>query len=150
MLERIVNRIILINTMNQKVSLPPTLKILVVDDMPSVREMVKATLAMFGFKNVLEAGDGNQAWEMIIAEAQANEPFELIVSDINMPKCNGLKLLKMIRANGTFKDVPVLMVSTESETDVIMSAIEAGANNYILKPFTKDIMKEKLIAIFYK
>lgn len=136
--------------MNQKVSLPPTLKILVVDDMPSVREMVKATLGTFGFKNIIEAGDGNQAWEKIVAEAQANEPFELIVSDINMPKCNGLKLLKMIRANGTFKDIPVLMVSTESETEVIMSAIEAGANNYILKPFTKEIMKEKLIAIFYK
>lgn len=136
--------------MNQKVSLPPTLKILVVDDMPSVREMVKTCLGAFGFKNVMKATDGNQAWEMIVAEAQANEPFELIVSDINMPKCNGLKLLKMIRANGTFKDVPVLMVSTESETDVIMSAIEAGANNYILKPFTKEIMKEKLIAIFYK
>lgn len=136
--------------MNQKVSLPPTLKILVVDDMPSVRDMVKTTLGAFGFKNVMEASDGNEAWEMIVAEAQANEPFELIVSDINMPKCNGLKLLKMIRANGTFKEVPVLMVSTESETDVIMSAIEAGANNYILKPFTKEIMKEKLIAIFYK
>lgn len=135
--------------MSQKVSLPPTLKILVVDDMPSVRDMVKTTLSAFGFKNVMEAGDGNQAWEMIVAEAQANEPFELIVSDINMPKCNGLKLLKMIRANGTFKEVPVLMVSTESETDVIMSAIEAGANNYILKPFTKETMKEKLIAIFY-
>ena len=135
--------------MNQKVSLPPTLKILVVDDMPSVRDMVKTTLGAFGFKNVMEASDGTEAWEMIVAEAQANEPFELIVSDINMPKCNGLKLLKMIRANGTFKEVPVLMVSTESETDVIMSAIEAGANNYILKPFTKEIMKEKLIAIFY-
>ncbi|MCO4753687.1 MAG: response regulator [Bacteriovoracaceae bacterium] len=136
--------------MNQKVTLSPTLKILIVDDMPSLRKMMRTALASMGFKNVLEAGDGNQAWDVIKAEAQANEPFELIISDINMPKCNGITLLKMIRANETFKDVPVLMVSTESEKDIIMTAIEEGASNYIIKPFSKEVVKEKLLAIFYK
>jgi two-component system chemotaxis response regulator CheY len=134
--------------MNQEVSLAPTLKILIVDDMPSLRKVMRVTLASIGLKNVLEAEDGDQAWDVIQAEAKGNDPFELIISDINMPKCNGITLLKMVRASETFKDIPVLMVTTESEKDAIMSAIGEGANNYILKPYTKEIVKEKLVAIF--
>ena len=129
--------------------LAPNLKILVVDDMESIRQMVKANLKTIGLQNIVEAVDGQDAFEKVVAEKRSDAPFELVISDINMPRCNGIELLKKIKGSDDLKSVPVLMVSTVNEQDVILKAISEGASNYILKPFDQDILREKLLAIFY-
>lgn len=119
------------------------MKILVVDDMSSMRRIIKNTLKQLGYPNVEEADDGDQALEKV-----CNEPFDLVISDWNMPKMNGLDLLKAIRQNPKLSPLPVLMVTTEAEMDHILEAIRSGVNSYILKPFTPETMKEKIDKVF--
>ena len=123
--------------------LTPETKILVVDDMTTVRQEIVACLKILGFKNISEAKNGKEAWEKLRMDAQFDSPFEFIFTDINMPHCNGIQLLKYIRGTETYTTTPVVMISTENEKDIILTAIQEGASNYILKPFTADIIKEK-------
>lgn len=119
--------------------------VLIADDIASLREALGTCLRKLGFKEIITAVDGKDAWEKLKAKSEEGKPIELIFSDINMPHCHGIDLVKMIRASEVYKDTPVLMVSTENEVDVIMDAIEAGADNYILKPFNPNTIKEKLV-----
>lgn len=121
----------------------PNMKILVVDDMSSMRRIIKNTLKQLGYPNTEEAEDGEKA-----LEAVRKEPFDLVVSDWNMPKMNGLDLLKAIRQDPKLSALPVLMVTTEAEMDHILEAIRSGVNSYILKPFTPETMKEKIDKVF--
>ncbi len=125
--------------------LTPDTKILVVDDMQTVRLEVVACLKMLGFRNITEAKDGKEAWEKLRMDAQFDSAFELILSDINMPHCNGIQLLKNIRATESYMTTPVIMISTENEKDIILTAIQEGASNYILKPFNVDVIREKIV-----
>ncbi len=119
------------------------MKILVVDDMSSMRRIIINTLKQLGYPNVDEADDGDKALEKV-----RHEPFDLVISDWNMPKMNGLDLLKAIRQDPKLSTLPVLMVTTEAEMDHILEAIRSGVNSYILKPFTAETMKEKIDKAF--
>jgi len=113
---------------------------LVVDDSKTIRTILSKTLRELGFE-VREAGNGIEALEVIQAEKSA---VTLILVDWNMPEMNGLDLLKRLRQNPEFSSLVVVMVTAETELDHIAEALEAGANEYVMKPFTKDIIVGKL------
>jgi two-component system, chemotaxis family, chemotaxis protein CheY len=115
-------------------------KALVVDDSKAVRMILARTLKQLGFE-VLEASNGREALELLGAGVNA---LTLILADWNMPEVNGLELLKQLRQNPELSSVIVIMVTTETELDHITAALEAGANEYVMKPFTRDILVEKL------
>lgn len=118
----------------------PDLKILVVDDFPTMRRIVKTLLKQNGFNNFTDAEDGAQAYKILQAEGD----FEFIVSDWNMPNMTGLEFLKTVRADPKFKHVPFLMVTAEAEKENIIEAVKSGVSNYVVKPFTGATLKEKL------
>jgi two-component system chemotaxis response regulator CheY len=115
-------------------------KAVVVDDSRAVRMILAKTLREIGFE-VFEAANGREALEVIEAEKNA---ITLVLTDWNMPEINGLELLKQLRGNPELSSLVVIMVTTETELDQMATALEAGANEYLMKPFTKDILVEKL------
>lgn len=119
------------------------MKVLVVDDMSTMRRIVKNALKQLGVENVEEAEDGNSA----LAKLRETN-FNFVVSDWNMPNMTGLELLKNIRQDDQLKGIPVLMVTAEAKKENIMEALQAGVTNYIVKPFTAETLKEKLEKIF--
>jgi two-component system chemotaxis response regulator CheY len=121
------------------------LKVLIVDDFPTMRRIVKNLLKDLGIENVDEAEDGAVA----IAKLQGGN-FDLVISDWNMPNKDGLTLLKEIRAEATLATLPVLMVTAEAKKENIIAAAQAGANGYVVKPFTAAVLEEKLNKIFSK
>ncbi len=118
-------------------------KALVVDDSRTIRTIIKRILIDLGFQ-VLEAGNGLEGLKVMETEKNA---VELVLADWNMPEMNGLELVKELRKNPEFASLKVIMVTTETEMSQMTSALEAGANEYIMKPFTKDILKEKLAIV---
>ena len=117
------------------------MSILVVDDFPTMRRIVRSLLKELGFTNVDEAEDGQEA----LGKLKGGD-FEFVVSDWNMPNLDGLEMLKQIRADEAMKALPVLMVTAEAKKENIV----AGANGYIVKPFTAATLEEKLNKIFEK
>ncbi|MCL4851321.1 MAG: response regulator [Bryobacteraceae bacterium] len=115
-------------------------KALVVDDSKAVRMILAKILKELGYE-VREAENGRGALEVIEAEKNA---VALVLADWNMPEINGLDLLKRLRQNPELSSLVVVMVTTETGLDQMMAALEAGANEYVMKPFTKDILVEKL------
>jgi len=120
------------------------IRVLIADDLPAMRADLVKILNELGFSNIQEAQDGKAGWEKARVEAQYGNPFELIFLDINMPQMNGIQLLKSLRGLDTYKKVPIFMVSTENEKDIIIKCIMEGANDYILKPYQADTVKDKL------
>ena len=123
----------------------PDLKmnILIVDDFSTMRRIIKNILRQLGYNNILEAEDGSTA----LAKMK-QQKFDLVITDWNMPNMSGMELLKAIREDEDMKQTPVLMVTAEAMKDNIISAVKAGVNNYILKPFTVETMKEKIEKVF--
>lgn len=119
------------------------LKLLVVDDSSTMRRIIKNTLARLGYKDVLEGADGVEGWNQM----DANPDIEMLITDWNMPEMNGLELVKKVRADERFKDLPIIMVTTEGGKAEVITALKAGVNNYIVKPFTPQVLKEKLAAV---
>jgi two-component system chemotaxis response regulator CheY len=115
-------------------------KALVVDDSRAVRMILSRTLKEIGFE-VREAANGREALAVIESEKAA---VTLVLADWNMPEINGLELVKQLRQQPDLSSLVVVMVTTETELDQMVAALEAGANEYIMKPFTKDILIEKL------
>ncbi|MFZ4712474.1 MAG: response regulator [Bacteriovoracaceae bacterium] len=128
--------------------LKANMKILVVDDMSTMRKIIKKSLTQFGFTNVSEADDGAPAWALLQEASKTAEPFEFVISDWNMPGMTGIDLLKNVRANETTKKLPFLMVTAEAEQANVIAAVKAGVSNYIVKPFTPDALKAKIEKIF--
>lgn len=122
-----------------------SLKILVVDDFPTMRRIIKNLLKDLGFENVDEAEDGVMGLEKL-----RNNNYELVVSDWNMPNMDGLAMLKAIRADPALGKLPVLMVTAEAKKENIIAAAQAGASGYVVKPFTAAVLEEKLNKIFEK
>ena len=122
-----------------------SMKILVVDDFPTMRRIIKNLLKDLGFENVDEAEDGAMALDKLRSGS-----FEFVVSDWNMPNLDGLEMLKQIRADDALKQLPVLMVTAEAKKENIIAAAQAGASGYIVKPFTAATLSEKLEKIFEK
>jgi two-component system, chemotaxis family, chemotaxis protein CheY len=119
------------------------LKFLVVDDFSTMRRIVRNLLKEVGITNVEEAEDGAAA----LATLRAGK-FDFVVSDWNMPNMTGIQLLREIRADATLKHLPVLMVTAEAKKENIVEAAQAGANGYVVKPFTAATLDEKLQKIF--
>lgn len=117
----------------------PELKILVVDDFATMRKIIKNILTQLGFKNIFEADDGTSALEVL-----KKEKIDIIISDWNMPKMNGLELLKKVKGDPNLKDIIFIMVTAEAQKDNVIEAIKHGVNQYIVKPFTPETLKEKL------
>lgn len=116
------------------------LKVLVVDDFPTMRRIVKNLLKQLGFENIDEAEDGGQALTRLRGGG-----YGLVISDWNMPNMEGIELLRNVRKEAEpLKDIPFLMVTAEAEKEKVIEAIKAGVDNYIVKPFTAEILKEKL------
>lgn len=129
---------------------PSDTKILVVDDMRTMRIIVKKALAELNLTNVVEADDGATAWPEIEKALASAEPFRLVITDWNMPQVKGIDLLKQIRANAKTKDLPVIFVTAETEKSQVMEAVKAGVTNFVSKPFTPAALKEKLAAVYAK
>lgn len=119
------------------------MRILVVDDFNTMRRIVKNILKQLGFENVGEAENGQEALEVL-----KKEKFDFVITDWNMPVMNGLDLLKAIKADAALKDLPVMMVTAEAQQQNIVEAIKTGASNYIVKPFTAEVLEEKISKIF--
>ena len=119
------------------------MKFLVVDDFATMRRIVRNLLKELGYTNVDEAEDGDAALKKL-----EGTKFDFVVSDWNMPNMTGIDLLRAIRDNGTFGKLPVLMVTAEAKKENIIEAAQAGASGYIVKPFTAEVMQEKLEKIF--
>ncbi len=122
-----------------------TMKILIVDDFPTMRRIIKNLLKDLGFENVDEAEDG-----AIGLEKLRNGSFDFVVSDWNMPNMDGLTMLQQIRADPNLSSLPVLMVTAEAKKENIIAAAQAGASGYVVKPFTAATLEEKLNKIFEK
>ncbi len=119
------------------------MKILIVDDFSTMRRIIKNLLRDLGFTNTAEADDGQSALPML-----QSTHFDFVVTDWNMPGMTGIDLLKAIRADQRLASVPVLMVTAEAKREQIIEAAQAGVNGYVVKPFTAQVLKEKIEKIF--
>jgi two-component system chemotaxis response regulator CheY len=124
---------------------PTDLKFLIVDDFSTMRRIVRGLLKEMGCNNADEAEDGAVALNMLKAAK-----YDFVVSDINMPNMNGFDLLKAIKAEDSLKHIPVLMVTAEARKEDIVLAAQSGAAGYIVKPFTKATLEEKVQKIMQK
>lgn len=124
---------------------PTDLKFLIVDDFSTMRRIVRGLLKEIGHHQAEEAEDGAVALQML-----QNGHFDFVVSDINMPNMNGFELLRAIKADETLKHLPVLMVTAEARKEDIVLAAQSGAAGYIVKPFTKATLEEKVQKIMQK
>lgn len=115
------------------------LKFLVVDDSLTMRRIVINTLKTLGYDTVIEASQGKEALAKILAEG-----CDFLVTDWNMPEMNGLDLVKAVRANPQFENLPILMITTRGNKEDVIEAMKARVNNYIVKPFTAPGLKEKI------
>lgn len=115
------------------------MKALIVDDSSTMRRIIKKALQEMGMDSV-EAGDGNEA----LASLRSAPDIDFVLLDWNMPNMNGFETLKAIKADDATASIPVLMVTTEAERSQVVKAIQAGAKQYVVKPFTTDILVEKI------
>ena len=118
---------------------------LVVDDFATMRKVLRNLLKQSGYENVVEAEDGVAALQII-----KTQKIDFIISDWHMPNMTGLDLLKSVRADKEISDTPFLMVTAETLPDSMISAIKAGASSYIIKPFTAEVLSEKIAKIMEK
>lgn len=116
------------------------LKFLVVDDSLTMRRIVSNSLKNLGYNNFIEAENGRDALEKLEADSSIN----FIITDWNMPEVSGLELVKSIRGNSKYADLPILMVTTRGVKEDILQALQAKVNNYVVKPFTPQVLNEKI------
>jgi len=121
----------------------PNIKILVVDDMVTMRRIVKNILRQLGFSNIDEAENGQEALQKL-----RSDTFGCVVSDWNMPVMTGIDMLRAVKADEKLKAIPVFIVTGRAQQSNLVEAVQAGASNYIVKPFTVETMQEKLGNIF--
>lgn len=121
------------------------MKVLLVDDIKSMRTLIKGILFKLGLQKVVDAGDGSEALSVL-----KTERIDFIISDWNMPKMDGLELLQKVRENDDYKNTPFLMITAENSKDRVVEAIQAGCSDFIAKPFTEGTLREKIESILSK
>jgi two-component system chemotaxis response regulator CheY len=121
------------------------IKVLVVDDQNSVRQMTRMTLEEIGFKHIHEAENGVKAME-----TASLQPLDLIISDFNMPEMDGLGLLRAVRGHPVVRKVPFILLTGRGDKELVVKAAQAGVNNYLVKPFTAAILREKIEQVIGK
>jgi two-component system chemotaxis response regulator CheY len=122
-----------------------SIKVLVVDDFATMRKIIRNVLKQIGFDDIVEAEDGVAALNVL-----KNDQVGLVVTDWNMPNMNGLELLQKMRQNPKCDHTPVLMVTAEGLKENVLEAVKAGVSNYVVKPFTAEVLQEKIETIFKK
>ncbi len=123
------------------------MKILIVDDSSTMRRIIGNVITQLGFSkdDFDEAEDGLKAWSLL-----KENNYDIILTDWNMPNMNGLELVKKIRNEGTHTKTPIIMITTEGGKSEVIEALKSGVNNYIVKPFAAEILKEKLDGVLKK
>ena len=116
--------------------------IITVDDSSTMRRIIKNTLQKLGFETILEAGNGLEALDVM-----SKNKVDMIVTDWNMPEMDGLTFVKAVRAKDEYKDLPILMITTEAAKEDILTALRSGVNNYVVKPFTPETLQEKVFKL---
>lgn len=116
---------------------------LLIDDSKAVRSIIGKIMRELGFGEIVEAGNGREALDRL---KEKGKP-QIVLVDWNMPEMNGYDFVCAVRADHAYDDVPLMMVTTETEMEQVVKALEAGANEYVMKPFTKDVLREKLIIL---
>ena len=116
--------------------------IITVDDSSTMRRIIKNTLQKLGFETILEAGNGVEALEVM-----SKNKVDMIVTDWNMPEMDCLTFVKAVRAKDEYKDLPILMITTEAAKEDILTALRSGVNNYVVKPFTPETLQEKVFKL---
>ena len=116
--------------------------IITVDDSSTMRRIIKNTLQKLGFETILEAGNG-----VVALEVMSKNKVDMIVTDWNMPEMDGLTFVKAVRAKDEYKDLPILMITTEAAKEDILTALRSGVNNYVVKPFTPETLQEKVFKL---
>lgn len=119
------------------------IRVLIVDDQLTMRALIRATLLELGFRDITDVGDGEEALQALRARA-----FHLIISDYNMPKMDGLGLLRAVRANELTKKAAFIMLTGRADKDLVQRAIQFGVNNYIAKPFSPTGLRQKIEGVF--
>ena len=117
--------------------------ILTVDDFSTMRRIIRNILRQIGYNNIVEADDGSAAMKVL-----ESQDVDFVISDWNMPNMSGLELLKAIRATDKLQKIPVLLVTAEALKENVVEAVKAGVNGYIVKPFTAEVLKDKIDSIF--
>lgn len=120
--------------------------VLVVDDFPTMRKIIRNLLDQLGFNNISEAEDGSDALRKM-RDMGSRGLFGLVISDWNMEPMTGLQLLKEVRADNVLKATPFIMITAENKTENVVAAKQAGVNNYIVKPFNAATLKSKIEAV---
>jgi two-component system chemotaxis response regulator CheY len=115
------------------------MRFLIVDDSSTMRRIIINTLNKLGHKECHEAGNGREGMERL-----ASIPVDMVITDWNMPEMSGIDFIRAVRANVATREMPVLMVTTNAAEDDIVAALKAGVNNYVVKPFTPDTIREKI------
>lgn len=123
---------------------PKETSILVVDDSINIRQIIVDNLKRLGFVKVETAGDANDAYAKLVAASKGPAPVSLILSDLNMPGPSGLDFLKQVRDSDKFKEVPFIMITTESEKQAVIQAAVSGVSGYIVKPFNLETLTKRL------
>ena len=127
------------------------LSFLIVDDMATIRVMTQNLLKEFGVSKITAKADAFDAWEHLKSvESDSSLQPQFIISDWNMPKMKGVELLKNCRSSQAYKDIPFMMLTGETEIDIVKEVIAAGVDAYVTKPFTPKQFKEKLAVVFKK
>ena len=121
------------------------MRILAVDDFSTMRRIVKNILKQLGYNNIVEADDGTSAWDVL-----NKEKVDFIISDWNMPTMKGIDLLRKVRGSEEFEDMPFLMVTAEAQQENLVEAVQAQVSNYIVKPFTAEVLGQKMDKILEK
>jgi len=121
------------------------LKVLVVDDQNSVRQMTRMTLEEIGIRHIHEAENGLQAME-----TASIQPLDLIISDFNMPEMDGLGLLRAVRGHPVARKVPFILLTGRGDRELVVKAAQAGVNNYLVKPFTAVVLRQKIEQVMGK
>jgi two-component system chemotaxis response regulator CheY len=121
------------------------LKILVVDDFATMRKVIRNLLKQVGYEDIVEAEDGVAAMRIL-----KSQKVDMVISDWNMPNMTGLELLKAVRADADLTKIPFLMVTAEALQDNVVEAVKSGVSNYIVKPFTAEVLNEKIAKILEK
>ncbi len=123
-------------------------RFLVADDSNMVRDLVRTALAQLGFNRIETAQDGSVALDQIRKSFRENDPFQLVFTDINMPRMDGLRMLEIIRGEANLKDLPVIIVTTESSKQSVVRAVMQGVSGYMVKPFGIEDVKKKVKEIY--
>ncbi|MDG2521023.1 response regulator [Caulobacter segnis] len=120
-----------------------SISVLVVDDQLTMRALVRNGLQQIGFRDTREAADGEEALKLVVAK-----PVNLIISDFNMPKMDGLALLRAVRAHPPISKTAFIMLTGRADRELVQRAVQFGVNNYLVKPFTVQVLREKIEQVF--